>query len=163
MPPVLTSQITQVISCSVTDRRQVLQLAVLVAGVAALPACGSGDDSPSQEPSATPDAQQSLELTLIAAYDAALPLARPNQAAVYQRIRDEHAEHLRALGWSTTSPTNSSAQEVGRKDLLRAERRAARQHSLAARDTADPDRAQLLALIAASESQHIADLGGTGE
>lgn len=140
-----------------TDRRHVLQMAVLVAGVAALPACTS-EDSARQSPP-TPDPQQADELALIAAYDAAIADAGADRVAVLTRIREEHISHVRAMGWEfvPSSPT-ASPTPVTRADLVRFERRASRSRSDAARDTSDPQSAQILALIAASESQHVVEL-----
>ena len=149
-----------------TDRRRVLQVGGLTAtGIVVLPACGSGPAGPGTEqeesaPPAQPDAQQSEELALIAAYDAALAGAGPARRTLYERIRDEHAAHLRALGWSAApSASPSQADPPTRRALRRAERAAARRHTRAAVQDPDPERAQILALIAASEAQHIVALG----
>ncbi len=140
-----------------TDRRQVLQVAVLAAaGVLVLPACSTDDPAP--DVSATPDPQQANELALIAAYDAALLSAGPKQTAVFQALRDEHAAHARALGWTDIPAPTTSQESVGRAALLRAERAAARQRADGARDAGDTELAQVLALIAASEAQHVVTL-----
>ncbi len=140
-----------------TDRRQVLQVGLLAAaGVALLPGCSSETPTVQQPP--TPDDQQADELALIAAYDAALATATPKQAAVFTALREEHAAHLRALGWTDEPPASSSPEPVGRAALLRAERRASRQRADAARDSDDAEQAQILALVAASESQHVITL-----
>ena len=141
-----------------TDRRQVLQMAVVAAaGVAILPGCSSSD-APEPDQTRTPDAQQADELALIAAYDAALADAKPKQAVTLQTLRDEHAAHLRALGWDDGPVVEPSPEPVTRAALVRAERRAARMRADAARDATDVELAQILALIAASESQHIVTL-----
>lgn len=140
-----------------TDRRQVLQVAVLAAaGVLVLPGCSSDEATPEIAP--TPDTQQADELALIAAYDAALATAGPKEAVVFQALRDEHAAHVRALGWQEQPPTSVDPEPVGRAALLRAERAAARQRADAARDATDAELAQILALIAASEAQHVVTL-----
>jgi hypothetical protein len=137
------------------DRRQVIQGAVLaVAGLALLPACSAGEPEP--PPAPTPDPQQADELALIAAYDAAAAAAGPDDRAVLQRIRDEHAAHLTALGWTEQPTTAAPLGGITDAQLARAERRAARVRSRAARQAPDPAAAQLLALIAASEAQHAA-------
>lgn len=141
-----------------TDRRLVLQMALLAAGTAALPACGSTSVLPFT-PDPTPDAQQEAEIALVAAYDAALASAGPAARKVYQRIRDEHAEHVRALGWSRPVPTPSSMPEpMSTARLVAEERKALRRHTEGARQTSDLERAQVLALIAASEAQHVVTL-----
>ena len=143
-----------------TDRRHVLQMGALATlALVAAPACS--DDSPggASTPPPTPDAQQAEELALIAAYDAAILTAGPARAALYQRIRDEHSAHLRALGWeSAPTPAPSGAPAASRRALRRAEVAAVRSHSAAAVGESDQERAQLLALIAASEAQHAVDL-----
>lgn len=137
-----------------TDRRQVLQLAAASAvGLTVLPGCSRETPTPSVPP--TPDAQQSDEAALIALYDAALGLAPPAQTAVLQQIRDEHVAHLAALGWEGAPPTSSPpAVSFTVAGLARAERRAMRQRTQAARASQDAQMAQVLALIAASEAQH---------
>jgi hypothetical protein len=139
-----------------TDRRHVLQVAALTAaGLIVLPACSDDVDNP-PETSAPPDAEQAAELALIAAYDAALT-QRDNETL--RRIREEHAAHLRALGWQDPPPAATASTGPTRKELIRAERRAERQRATAAGTESDPDRAQVLALIAASEAQHVVTLG----
>lgn len=142
-----------------TDRRQILQVGlVTAAGVAFLPGCSS-DTATDESTPAVPDAQQADEIALIEAYEAAIA-ADPTGIEILTRIRDEHAEHLRALGWQAVSatPSSSARPRVGKAALLRAERRAARQRADGARDAADAEQAQILALIAASESQHVVTL-----
>ena len=143
-----------------TDRRHVLQMGALAAvALVAAPACSDDADEPGAPPP-VPDAQQAEEITLIAAYDSAITSAGPARAAEYQRIRDEHVAHLRALGWEATpAPTQSPAPPASLRALRRAEIGAGRSHAAAAVRETDQERAQLLALIAASESQHAAALG----
>ena len=139
-----------------TDRRQVLQAGALAAAtLVALPACTS-EQAPSPAPTPTPDEQQAAEIALIAAYDAALASTGNAVRAQYQRIRDDHAAHLRALGW-TDVPTAgpSPSQPPGRRALRRAEVAASRARTRAAIASADAEQAQILALIAASEAQHV--------
>ncbi|MFN8213160.1 MAG: hypothetical protein U0R27_05925 [Candidatus Nanopelagicales bacterium] len=143
-----------------TDRRHVLQMGALAAvALVAAQACSDDADEPGAPPP-VPDAQQAEEITLIAAYDSAITSAGPARAAEYQRIRDEHVAHLRALGWEATpAPTQSPAPPASLRALRRAEIGAGRSHAAAAVRETDQERAQLLALIAASESQHAAALG----
>lgn len=139
------------------DRRRVLQLGALAAlTTTVLPACGT-DEQGQPAPQPTPDPQQADELALIAAYDAALLSAGPRATVVYQRLRDEHVEHLVALGWQQPPPAPVDAN-VSRRVLIRAERRASRIRIDAAATSPDADQAQILALIAASEAQHVVDL-----
>lgn len=141
-----------------TDRRRVLQAVALTAvGVVALPGCGSNPETP-PSPSPTPDDQQAQELALIAGYDAALTTAGPAVRVLYQRLRAEHVAHLKALGWAAAPPSPDNSAGTGRRALLRAERRAVRSRTEAARSAEDPERAQILALIAASEAQHVVSL-----
>lgn len=140
-----------------TDRRHVLQAGVVaVVGLTILPGCS--DDTPSQEPVATPDPQQADELALIEAYTAALSAAGPRATRVYTQLRDEHVAHLQALGWQGPAPEAASTSRVSRADLIRAERRATRSRTRAAQSAEDAEQAQILALIAASEAQHAATL-----
>ena len=142
-----------------TDRRHVLQMGALAAvALAAAPACSEDADEPDAPPP-VPDAQQSEEIALIAAYDAAIATAGPARAAEYQRIRDEHVAHLRALGWEAPPATaQSPTPPASLRALRRAEIGAGRSHAAAAVRETDQERAQLLALIAASESQHASAL-----
>ncbi len=142
------------------DRRQVLQAGVLAAvTLSGLPGCATTSDEPDAAP--TPDQQQSDEIMLIALYDEAIGSSGPAAATVYERIRDEHAAHLRALGWDEAPPPTPAASAPPRRNVLvRAERRASRSRTTAARETADTELAQILALIAASEAQHVVDLEG---
>lgn len=142
-----------------TDRRQVLQMGALAAvGLAGIAACSDDDPQGDAPTPATPDAQQAEELALIAAYDAAIATAGQSQVVALQRIRDEHAAHLRALGWQDPAPPAPSATSVSRRALRRAETAAGRSHAGAAVSETDPDRAELLALISASEAQHVVEL-----
>ena len=98
-------------------------------------------------------AQQADEAALIALYDAALVTATATERELWQHIRDEHAAHLAALGWQgdLAAATPASATPAA---LRQAERRATRVRAQAARSEPDAQRAQVLALIAASEAQH---------
>lgn len=145
-----------------TDRRRLLQSAALLGfGLPALAGCPREDGGDGQTPRA-PSPEEAAELELIAAYDAALAGAPEGRRAAYARIREEHVQHLRALGGSpvaTVPPSaTASAAAPNRRSLIRAERRAMRSATNGAVVAEDPDRAQLLALIAASEAQHAAAL-----
>lgn len=135
-----------------TDRRLVLQAAAVSAvGLVLLPGCSKQTEPPAAPP--TPDPQQADEAALIALYDAALSTATATERELWQRIRDEHAAHLAALGWQgdLAAATPASATPAA---LRQAERRATRVRAQAARSEPDAQRAQVLALIAASEAQH---------
>ncbi|MBK6761921.1 MAG: hypothetical protein IPG68_00955 [Micrococcales bacterium] len=143
-----------------TDRRHVLQVGMLATvTLVALPACTDEPGSQPTAPAPTPDELQAAEMKLIAAYDAALGSAGNAAQAQYQRIRDDHAAHLRALGW-TAEPTPDAATErpPGRRALRRAEVAASKARARAAVAATDAEQAQILALIAASEAQHVATL-----
>lgn len=137
-----------------TDRRLVLQVgAASVLGLTVLPACSRESEQPAAPP--TPDAQQADEAALIAMYDAALAAAPAAQSVLWQQLRDEHAAHLAALGWEGAPPSSSAAAvPMNRSFLAKAERRAMRMRTVAAREAQDAEQAQILALIAASEAQH---------
>ena len=80
-------------------------------------------------------------------------LLTATERELWQHIRDEHAAHLAALGWQgdLAAATPASATPAA---LRQAERRATRGRAQAARSEPDAQRAQVLALIAASEAQH---------
>lgn len=141
-----------------TDRRRVLQAGLVCTALLALPACSSDTAEPPESPP-VPDPEQADELALITAYDQALTTAGVRSEATLRVIRDEHVAHLRALGWEQPlANTTTSAQRVGRKALQNAEREAARSRARAATNAEDSERAQILALIAASEAQHVVSL-----
>ncbi len=143
-----------------TDRRHVLQAGVLATvTLVALPACTDELGTPPTPPAPTPDELQSAEMALIAAYDAALTSAGTAAREQYQRIRDEHAAHLRALGWADQPlPASATSSPPGRRALRRAEAAASRARARAAVTATDAEQAQILALIAASEAQHVVTL-----
>lgn len=141
-----------------TDRRRVLQAGLVCAAVLTLPACSSDPTDPPDSPP-VPDPDQADELALIAAYDRALTTAGAQLEARLRPIREEHLAHLRALGWDQPpSSPQAATGRVGRRALLAAERQAARSRTRAAALAEDAERAQILALIAASEAQHVVTL-----
>ncbi len=143
--------------------RRVLLSAGAVGLVAA---CTPSHRPPSASRPARPDPDVALtaaavdrELTLLAAYDAALA-ATPALASRLAPLRSEHAEHLMALragpapvGSAATSPT-----PVTRTSLRAAELAAAAAHAAAA-VTASDRLAAVLASLAASEASHQVALG----
>ncbi len=139
-----------------TDRRSVLQVGLVCGALMALPACSSDPAAPPEDPP-VPDPEQADEIALIAAYDAALAAGAKSPERL-QKIRDEHVAHLRALGWEQPPTPTAGSGPTGRKVLVRAERRASRARARAAAVTEDSERAQILALIAASEAQHVVTL-----
>lgn len=138
-------------------RRDILHGAAAVVALTALPGCATQEQPSPAAPA--PDPQQAQELRLIAAYDAALALADGTHSEVLREIRDAHIAHLSALGWSGPASELPSSFTPTVARLQRAERKAARDREVAARRAEDAERAQILALIAASEAQHAHRLG----
>lgn len=154
-----------------TDRRQILKIAAISAVSFPVASACTSDVLPfASQPPPTPDAQQNAEIALVAAYDAAIAglgggAGAEALAATYQRIRDQHAEHVRAMGWEQTLPEAtpaSSPRSPSRRQLIAKEQAALRRHTRnagAAGEAGDGEQAQILALIAASEAQHVVTLG----
>lgn len=157
-------------------RRALLGLGAGVFGAAGLAACTSdtgGEGSSSASASDTPDPDGPLatdviaaELRLIAAYDAALA-ASPSLTETIAPIRDQHREHVTALGGSSTetpspdvsAPTGDAAAVI--EALMAAERDAVAQRTTACQAASGAEFAGLLALIAASEAGHVEYLRGS--
>jgi hypothetical protein len=106
------------------------------------------------------------ELALIAAYDEVIT-ANPSLAGQLRPLRDQHRDHVAAIGDDLDMPTPSSTPSrasVPRSDALRSLRRlesaATRQRIDASVAAAEPELAQLLARIGAAESGHVAYLSG---
>lgn len=143
-------------------RRAVLQAAV-VSPFAALAACstdggGSVDNSDDAVRQAVADSEQ----TLIGRYDATIA-AYPALADKLRPLRDQHAEHLAAVG----SPAADGAQQsdsvaktsaAAVQALTAAERTAATERTVACGQATSADLIWNLALIATSEAQHVAVL-----
>lgn len=97
------------------------------------------------------------EALLIAAYEAVLA---EGDDPLLRDFRDQHAEHLEALGAApATAPAMPTALPADVAGLARLERRAADERRRACASADDPGLARLLALIAASEAQHAVALG----
>jgi hypothetical protein len=103
------------------------------------------------------------EQALIARYDATI-VAFPALAAALTTIRDQHGEHLVALGVADSAPaaTASDAPLSLPTDpraaigvLIDAERSAMRQRIDACVAATDPETARTLTFIAASEGSHV--------
>ncbi len=106
------------------------------------------------------------EQALIAAYDAAL-VALPALRARLQVLRDQHQAHLTAvtqdLDVASPAPSGSvtparGGQTAALRSLRRLEARATKQRIDACVAADDPELAELLARIAASESGHVVAL-----
>lgn len=115
--------------------------AVLVGGGATLvAACTSHGKPRAADPDATAlDAARQRELALLASYDAASP------------ARIAHLAHLAALGGAAPTPT-PSAPTVSATAARAAEQASVAPLQTAALAAKDPDRAALLASIAASHA-----------
>lgn len=137
---------------------------LLAAGAAAaLGAAGCSSTSEGTDATGAADADVLLadvatdEQGLIARYDAAIA-AFPGMAAPLRAIRDQHADHLAALGTrpravpSAGAPATPDGAIAGLRDAERQAARARRAACVAADDT---QVARLLALIAASEASHV--------
>lgn len=152
---------------SMLSRRDVLVAALAGSGAALLTACGSTpDDAPATD--AQPGGDDALrrdvaqaEQSLIHRYEAALESAPAALASLLTRIRDEHLDHLSAMGVAPASAPASA--NPGRVDALRAaERDAARGRRTAAVAARDAELTRVLALIAASEAGHVVALREAG-
>lgn len=100
---------------------------------------------------------------LIAQYDAAIA-AFPALGTTLRPIRDQHAGHLAALGSPAgtagapaPAPASSQAALAG---LSAAEKAAAAMRLSDCLSTSEPALVRILALIAASEASHVAELVG---
>lgn len=140
------------------SRRGVLQAAA-AGPLLLLAACSSdgGEQTPDADDAVRSDVSAS-EQRLLARYDATIA-AFPALAGKLQPIRDQHAEHLAAMG---SQPTNrdENGPAVGKtpagaiSDLTAAERSAATERVKASGQASSAELIWNLALIAASESQH---------
>lgn len=154
-------------------RRQGLMAAATVAGAAVLAACSS-DATPSGSSaaaaSASADPAITDEIALLALYDRTIA-ALPDLARYLAPIRDQHAQHVTALGGSpdlgsagATAGTASAAPGIAADPtaaittLIDAERSAAKQRIDASVDATAPERVRTLVFIAASEASHVPTL-----
>ena len=143
-------------------RRAILQLAA-VAPLAALAACGTDEAGPaSNADDAVRQAVADSEQTLINRYDATIA-AFPSLAEKLRPLRDQHAEHLAAVGSDPVSPDQSGAPVAKTaagafSALTAAERKAASDRTASCGQASGGDLIWNLALIAASEAQHATQL-----
>jgi hypothetical protein len=138
----------------------------LVGATAALAACtsSSSPDAASTAPTAAalPPQDPTLadEQSLIDRYDATIA-AFPALSAALTPIRDQHAEHLTALGSVAAASSATPATGVAPTakaaigSLIDAERAGMRLRLAACVDAKTPEQARVLAFIAASEGSHI--------
>lgn len=156
-------------------RRAGLLAAVLAVPFASAAACSTSASDGARETAAGDtsasdggDDQAIQEAGLVARYDAVIA-AFPGTTAValLTELRDQHAAHRDALGGAEavapTSPVPESI-DAALADLTATERAASRARIRACVATDDPERARLLAFIAASEASHVPalrDVGGT--
>lgn len=143
-------------------RRAILQVAA-VAPLAALAACGTTEGGPTGN--ADDAVRQSVadsEQFIISRYDATIA-AFPALADKLQPLRDQHAEHLAALGSDPAKP-DEPAPAVAKtataavQALTAAERKAAQDRTASCGQATGGDLIWNLALIASSEAQHAAQL-----
>lgn len=136
-----------------------------VTGVALASVVGCADASEPVSLAADPVRLESLgaELDLIAVYEATIA-ARPDLSAALTPILDQHREHAAALevqDQDAPSPApRAAAGAVDINGLRELERRAAGLCAGACVRAGNPELARLLALIGASEAQHVVVLAG---
>lgn len=150
-------------------RRTGLALA-LAAPIGLLAACSdgasdaavpAGSDGSGDVPSGKQAVDQAVqEADLVALYDAVLAAFPGSDAAdVLAAVRDQHARHRDALGGATgpsaATPTVPTTLRGALTALADTEREASRARIRACVDAADPEKARLLSLIAASEASHV--------
>jgi hypothetical protein len=160
-------------------RREGLLALALLAPAGLLAACtGSAEPTPGSTAASAPPVDLAAEVAaeesaLIASYDAVLAAATglgDEAFALLALIRDQHRQHLDALGGiDSPSPSvasaapSTAAAAVG--SLIDAERAAARSRIRACVAAEDADLARLLTFIGASEASHVPalrDLGSAG-
>lgn len=149
-----------------TRRQGIVGALALVGATAGLAACSSSSspDGQSTAPTAAalPPQDPTLidEQALIDRYDAAIS-AFPALAGDLTPLRDQHLDHLTALGGSPAASPSSQASSVAPSpkaaigSLIDAERAGMRQRLAACVDAKTPEQARVLAFIAASEGSHI--------
>jgi hypothetical protein len=150
-------------------RRQGLIALAIAAGGTVVAACSSSSTPapPTAVPSSATPADETLanEQELIAKYDVAIA-GLPTLAKELTALRDQHAQHVTALGGTPpgTSPSTavvpgfpgpSAGQQSIIQALIVAERSAAAQRIEACVAATDPTAARTLTFIAASEASHL--------
>lgn len=150
-------------------RREGLLALGLLASVGLAAGCSGSGEPPPGSATATPLPEDlaaevaAEESALIAAYDAALAAAPglgDEATALLTLIRDQHAQHLEALGGAAEPPPPSGSPPVATgaaaiASLIAAERAAARSRIRACVAADDADLARLLTFIGASEASHV--------
>lgn len=140
----------------------------LTAPLAVLAACSTSADSTGTNGSPAPagsagdggqvDDQAVQEADLVALYDAVLA-AFPDAAVtgLLRSVRDQHAQHLDALGGATSTGAASvpATLTAALTALAATEREASRSRVRACVAAGDPENARVLSLIAASEASHV--------
>jgi hypothetical protein len=150
-------------------RREGLIALALVAPAGILAACtGSAEPSPASTSASAMPADLATEVAaeesaLMAIYDTVLvgvPGLGGEVTALLTLIRDQHAQHLEALGGSGAQPPLSGAPAPTTPAsavalLISAEREAARSRIRACVAADEGDLARLLTFIGASEASHV--------
>ena len=153
---------------SMTRREGLIALALL-APVGLIAACsGSTEPPPGSATAPTPPTDLATDVAaeesaLIATYEAVLTAApglSDEAIALLTLIRDQHVQHRDALGGAAESQTPSkgpspATADAAVKDLIAAEREAARSRIRACVAADDADLARLLTFIGASEASHV--------
>jgi hypothetical protein len=146
-------------------RRQGLIGLALLGPVGVLTACTQGEDVAAEASTPAPitpglvDEVSTDEAALIARYDVAIA-AFPDApvTATLSAIRDQHADHLAALGGSAapaSAPSPPASVAAAITDLIGAERAAAKARVDSCVAAGDPELARLLTMIGASEAAHV--------
>ena len=157
-------------------RREGLIALALVAPAGILAACtGSAEPSPPSASASAPPADLAAEVAgeesaLIATYDALLAGVAglgEEATALLTLIRDQHVQHLEALGATAAQPPASTGTAPATPAaaislLVAAEREAARSRIRACVAADEPDLARLLTFIGASEASHVPALRDLG-
>ncbi len=150
-------------------RREGLVALALLAPAGILVGCtGSTEPPPGSATASAPPADLAADVAaeesaLIATYDALLsgvPGLDEAATALLGLIRDQHAQHLEALGGSGAQPPASAAPTAATPaaavaSLIAAEREAARSRIRACVAADDAELARLLTFIGASEAAHV--------
>jgi hypothetical protein len=150
-------------------RREGLVALALLTPVGILAACtGSTGPPPGSATASAPPPDLAADVAaeesaLMATYDAVLsgvPGLDEAAAALLGLIRDQHAQHLEALGGSGAQPPASVATAPATAaaavtSLIAAERAAARSRIRACVVAEDAELARLLTFIGASEASHV--------
>lgn len=149
-------------------RREGLVALALLAPAGLLAACsGAEEPTPGSTTASAPTADLAGEVaaeesTLIATYDAVLAATGlgDEASARLALIRDQHAQHLEALGGTAGPATSSESSsplttDAAVANLIAAEREASRSRIRACVSADDAELARLLTFIAASEASHV--------